>query len=92
MTFIMCGISMETCLPKRYSSVSKTLSYHDCILSWSCVCVCVCVCVWICPTMKLANFWHQRDYFTLKVLSEGAFKDKNNDTRNFKINWSMVKL
>ena len=26
--------------------------------------------------MKIANFWLERDYFTVKVSSEGAFKDK----------------
>ena len=46
----------------------------------------------ICPTMKIANFWLERDYLTLKVSSEGAFKDKNNGARVFLIGWSMVKL
>ncbi len=31
----------------------------------------------------------ERDYLTVKVSSEGAFKDKNNGTRIFKIGWSM---
>ncbi len=35
--------------------------------------------------MKIANFCLERDYLTVKVSSEGAFKDKNNDTRVFKI-------
>ena len=46
----------------------------------------------ICPTMKIANFWLERDYLTVKVSSKGAFKDKNNGTKNFKIGSSMVKL
>ncbi len=37
----------------------------------------------ICPKMKIANFWLERDYLTVMVSSEGAFKDKNNGTRNF---------
>ena len=42
--------------------------------------------------MKIANFWLERDYLTVKVLSEGTFKDKNNGAGIFKISWSMVKL
>ena len=35
--------------------------------------------------MKIANFWLERDHLTVKVLSEGAFKDKKSGTRIFKI-------
>ena len=30
--------------------------------------------------MKITNIWLERDYLTVKVSSEGAFKDKNNGT------------
>ncbi len=36
--------------------------------------------------MKNANFWLERDYLTVKVSSEGAFKDKNN--KSFLKVWS----
>ena len=36
-----------------------------------------------CPTMKIANFWQERDYLTVRVSFEEAFKDKNNGTRIF---------
>ncbi len=39
----------------------------------------------ISPTMKITNFWLERECFTVKVSSEGAFKDKNNVTVIFKI-------
>ena len=39
----------------------------------------------ICPAMKIANFWLERDYLTVKVSSKGAFKDKNNGARIFKV-------
>ncbi len=42
--------------------------------------------------MKIANFWLVRDYLIVKVLSEAAFKYKNNGARNIEIGWSMAKL
>ncbi len=42
--------------------------------------------------INIANFWLERDYLTVKVTSEGTFKDKNNGAGIFKIGWSMVKL
>ena len=38
--------------------------------------------------MKIANFWLERDYLTVKVSSEGAFKDKNNGARKLVEVWS----